>query len=118
MESLIWNLIKIYVNLRLKSTPSFADDGDFVERPGPSCNLHYVCIVLCRGRAKRPTKEVRKSRPAMVGNTTTKDIHIIISGPNKQVIFESVNCKFVVNLLRSARFHVQQLINVLYFCWQ
>ena len=38
---------KIYVNLRLKSTPSFADDGDFVERPGPSCNLHYVCVVLC-----------------------------------------------------------------------
>ena len=42
----------------------------------------------------------------------------IISGPNKQVIFESINSKFVVNLSSCARFHVQQLINVLYAGWQ
>ena len=86
---------------------SFTNVGDFAERPRPSCNLHYVCVVLCRGRAKRPRKEGKRRwweiQPQRIS---------IISGPNKQVIFESIN------LLSCARFHVQQLINVLYVYWQ
>ena len=86
----------------------------FAERPGRSCNLLYVCVVLCRGRAKPPAKQGkrrwRQIQPQRIS---------IISGPNKQVIFKSINSKlFVVNLLSCARFHVQQLINVLYVCWQ
>ena len=90
---------------------SFTNVGDFAERPGPSCNLHYVCLVLCGGRTKRPRKEGKRRwweiQPQRIS---------IISGPNKQVIFESINSKFVVNVLSCARFHVQQLINVPYVC--
>ena len=39
---------------------SFTNVGDFAERPRPSCNLHYVCVVLWRGRAKRPKKEGKR----------------------------------------------------------
>ena len=66
----------------------FADDRDFVERPGPSCNLHYICVVLCRGRAEAVQNDQEKKENAVC----SKRNHII-SGPNKQVIFESINYK-------------------------
>ena len=80
---------------------SFTNVGDFAERPGPSCNLHYVCVVLWRGRAKRPRKEGKRRwweiQPKRIS---------IISGPNKQVIFESINSKIVINLCIS-QFHLR-----------
>ena len=93
---------------------SFADVGDLAENPGSSCNLRYFCVVLCRGRAKQPRKEGNSDRWWEIQPQRIS----LISGPAKQVIFESINSRFVVNLLSCARFHVQQLINVLYVCWQ
>ena len=65
-----WDLINIFKlqirtcsrekkNRRLKLKYSFADVRDVAERPGP-CNLHNVCVVLCRGSAKQPRKEGKR----------------------------------------------------------
>ena len=89
---------------------SFADVGDLAENPGPSCNLRYSCVVLGRGRAKRPRKEGNGYRWWEIEPQRIS----LISGPTKQVIFESINSRFVVNLLSCARFHVQQLINAMF----
>ena len=50
--------MKIYVNLRLKSTASFADDGDFVKRPA----LLVICItfVLCCVEAVQNDQEKKE----------------------------------------------------------
>ena len=79
--------------------------------------LLVICItfVLCRVEAVQNDQEKKEIGDGRKYNH--KGYPSFQAQINKKT-FESVNYKFVVNLLSSSRFHVQQLINVLYFCWQ